>query len=178
VRRAANEYGLVLALTQATEFDEAMRYLRPLQSRYPGKIVFTVAEAALHLKAERYDDAVGVLEEALRINPTNFPLNMKYAEALLKAGDASKAEAILVKQSFERPRDADVWYLLAETYGKANNITGVHQARAEYFVLTGRLDQAIRQLEYALPLTRDNYQLNAKIVQRIRDIHEIRKKRL
>ena len=178
IMKAAAEYGMVLALTQSTDFDDASTYLRSLRQEYPGKITFIVAEAALHLKAERYDDAVDLLADAVTINPMNYPLSMTYAEALIKAGDAQKAEEILIKQSYVRPKDADLWYLLAETFGLANNIPGVHQARAEYFVLNGRLDQAITQLEYALPLTKENYQLNAKIVQRIRDIHEIRKKRL
>jgi len=63
---------------------------------------------------------------------------------------------------------------LAEAFGLANNIPGVHWARAEFFVLNGNFDQAIKQLGYALPLVRGNFQQDAKIKQRMEEIWELR----
>ncbi len=178
VERTAARYGLVLALTAQRETDEAMRQLRPLEESHPGKIAFTVARAQIHVRAERYGQALDILQAALRINPDNYPLTMAYAETLLKANRAGEAESLLVQLSQKRENDQDVWYLLAETYGLANNIAGVHQARAEYFVLNGDLDRAIKQLGYALPLVEDNFQSTARIRQRIEEIHEMRKDRI
>jgi predicted Zn-dependent protease len=56
----------------------------------------------------------------------------------------------------------------------ANDVIGVHEARAEYFVLIGNLDQAIKQLGYALPMARDDFGLSARIRQRIEAIHGMR----
>ena len=36
------------------------------------------------------------------------------------------------------------------------------------------VDQAVKQLQFAIPLIRDDFQLNAKITQRIREIHALR----
>lgn len=177
-RKTASQYGLVLALTEAGKLAEAGRLLRELRRLHPGKIAFILAEADIHLQQKQYQDAIQLLHLAVSQNPDNYPLSMKYADALLKANQPQKAEKILVKLTVNRKNDSDLWYLLAETYGLANNIPGVHQARAEYFVLTGNLDRAIRQLEYALPLIRDNFHLNAKVVQRIQDIQEMRENRL
>ena len=47
---------------------------------------------------------------------------------------------------------------------------GVHEARAEFFVLNANYDQAIKQLGYALPLVRHNFQQTARIKQRLEDI--------
>ena len=76
----------------------------------------------------------------------------------------------LEELALTRPFDDQVWFHLAESLGLANDIPGVHQARAEYFVLNGDLEGAIKQLGYALPLVRRNFQLSAKIKQRIDDI--------
>ena len=114
-----------------------------------------------------------MLEKHLKINPDNFPLTMQYAEALLKVDKPDQAEYVLEKLTATRPTDPDVWYLLAETYGLADNIPGVHQARAEFFLLTGRLDQAAKQLSFALPLVVDNFQITARINERLLDISKL-----
>ena len=106
-----------------------------------------------------------LVEELARVRP---PL-MSMPNCL-----AMIAARLLTTQTQRRPGDADVWYLLAETYGLLDDIPGVHQARAEYFVRTGDLDQAVKQLQFAVPLIRDDFQLNAKITQRIREIHSLR----
>ncbi|XOV87471.1 MAG: M48 family metalloprotease [Pseudomonadota bacterium] len=176
IKRTAAEYGLALALTEAGQHDRAMGLIQSLKSRYPGKLAFVLAEAELHVRAERYDIANDILSRALAISPGNYPLSMAYADALLKSGQAGRAEAVLVPLTTTRPNDVNLWYLLAETYGLANNIVGVHEARAEYFVLVGNLDQAITQLGYAIPLVNDNFQQKSRIRARIEQIHAMRQK--
>ena len=100
-------------------------------------------------------------------------MSMQYADAWLKVNKTKEAQQVLERQVALRPNDSDIWYLLAETYGLANNIAAVHQARAEYFMLNGNLDQAVEQLNYALPLVADNFQMMARITQRLQDIHQM-----
>ena len=45
-------------------------------------------------------------------------------------------------QSEIKSTDPGLWYLLAETQGLAGNIIGLHESRAEFFILNGNLDQA------------------------------------
>ncbi|MBQ74507.1 MAG: peptidase M48 [Gammaproteobacteria bacterium] len=176
VKRDANQYGLVLSLIEDSQTDEATRLLRPLLDKYGSSILFQIAEADIHAKAQRYDQALELLENALAINPGNYPLTMTYAEVLISANRPVVAEEFLLNLSAERKNDEYLWYLLAEAYGLANDIPGVHQARAEFFVLNGNFDQAIKQLGYAIPLVRGNFQQNAKIKQRIEEIWELRAK--
>jgi predicted Zn-dependent protease len=136
--------------------------------------VFKIAEANIHAQARRYEQALGILEVALSINPGNYPLAMSYAETLIKANRPAEAEAVLLALTNDRKNDELIWYLLAEAFGLANNIPGVHWARAEFFVLNGNFDQAIKQLGYALPLVRGNFQQDAKIKQRMEEIWELR----
>ena len=84
------------------------------------------------------------------------------------------AEEVLVAQSRERPNDPGLWYLLAEVQGLSGNIAGLHQSRAEYFLLNGILDEAERQLTYALKLTKSDYHTTARINQRLRDVALLR----
>lgn len=174
VRRIAGQYGLALALTRTSQLDRAAWQLQSLRKEYPDKIAFMIAEAEMLERGERYEEADELLKRALAITPNNYPLTMTRADLLLKMGKPEVAESLLVPLSAKRPNDVSVWYLLAETYGLANNIIGVHEARAEYFVLVGNLDQAITQLGYAIPLV-DNFQRKARIRTRIEEIHELRR---
>ncbi len=173
ITQTAARYGLALAQTRAGQLDNSMQSILRLRAEHPGKIAFIIAEADLHNRAERYDSAIGVLEDALEVSPKNYPLSMAYAEVLMKDRQAHEASELLLSMTQLRPNDVDVWYLLAEAHGLANDIVGVHQARAEYFVLVGNYDQAIKQLGFASPLVRNNFQENARIQQRIEEIYAI-----
>jgi predicted Zn-dependent protease len=93
-----------------------------------------------------------------------------YARLLDQSERPDLASDVLNELVLARTQDDQVWYQLAESLGLANDIPGVHQARAEYFLLNGDLDGAAKQLGYALPLVRQNFQLSAKIKQRIDEI--------
>jgi predicted Zn-dependent protease len=154
----------------------ARKHLRPLLAAKPSKIAYILADAKIHSSAKRYDEALEILEEALAINTKNYPITMAYADVLLKANRPQEAADALVLLVPERPNDTEVWYLLAEAYGLANDIIGVHEARAEYFVLVGNLEQAIKQLSFAMPLVQDDFQLNSKFQLRIQQIQRMRLK--
>lgn len=174
IRRTAATYGLALAQMEAGQLDASMQTILGLQFSHPGKLAFILAEAELHAAAYRYEDARDVLAEALVVTPRNYPLSMAYSEALMRTGKPELAAEVLTIMSQERPNDHFVWYNLAEAQGLANNIVGVHEARAEYFVRVGNFDQAIKQLSFATPLVRDNFQQSAKIKQRMTQIFELK----
>jgi predicted Zn-dependent protease len=170
----ADHYGLALAYLKNSEPAKARAELAPLLAREPQRIAYVIAAAEIDIASGQPQEALARLEKSLRIAPDNHPLTMAYANALLQLSQPKRAETVLQAHSRRRPDDPAIWYLLAETHGLAGNIVGVHQARAEYFVLTGALDQATRQLGYALPLVRGNTLATARIEERIRDIEAMK----
>ncbi len=170
---AAN-YGLVLALTAAGKANEARLTLDGIWSRDPERMEYIIADARIDMARRKPEQAVAKLEARLKLTPGNFPLTMAYADALMADGKAHVAEPVLVAQSQLNPNDPGLWYLLAEIQGLSGNIVGLHQSRAEYFILNGNLDQAEKQLNYALKLTRGDFLNSAKITQRLADIAEMR----
>ena len=64
--------------------------------------------------------------------------------------------------------------LVVEVQGLSGNIAGLHQSRAEYFILNGILDEAQRQLEYALKLTQGDHYSTSRIKERLRYVAELR----
>ena len=170
----AATYGLVLALTAAGKTDQAGLELDGIWSQSPDRIEYVIADAEIDMARDQPDKAVTKLAARLKLNPGNHALTMTYANALMMDGKPHIAEEVLVAQSKLNPNDPGLWYLLAEVQGLAGNIVALHQSRAEYFILNGNLDQAEKQLNYALKLTRGDYLTSAKINQRLADIAVMR----
>lgn len=168
----AHRYGLVLALTQAIRVEDAQRELDLLLAKNPGRITYLVAQSELWLAGGKPKKAIELLERQLQYNPYNHPLTMSYYQALLRAGDKLKAGQVLAEHAERRPTDPQLWYELAEIRGLSGDIIGLHQARAEYFVLMGRPDQAMRQLNYALQMVGNDYTTAARLQQRISEIQQ------
>lgn len=170
----ADQYGLALALTANNQFDEAQTILDQLRQEKPRELSFLIAQAELDMASGKLRESLALLENALSLVPGNHPLTMTYANVLLRANQAHKAEALLKEHVRKKPNDPNVWYLLAETHGLAGDIVGVHQARAEYFVLNGVLDKATKQLGYALPLVKSDHLTTQKIKGRIVQITQMK----
>lgn len=170
----ADRYGMALAYLQAGRFAEAREQLGPLLQKDPRRLAYVVTDADIDIAAGDSERAVTKLQAQLRVNPGNYPLSMAYADALIKSNQPQLAETVLEELAKSRSTDPDVWYQLAETHGLAGNILGVHQARAEYFVLNGVLDKAEQQLNYALKLVKNDDITTAKINERIRQIKTLK----
>ena len=170
----AATYGLVLALTAAGKPDQAALELDGIWSKSPERIEYIIADAEIDMVRNKPGKAVRALADRLKLTPGNHALTMTYARALMMDEQPHIAEEVLQDQSKLKPNDPGLWYLLAEVQGLSGDIIGLHQSRAEYFILNGNLDQAQKQLQYALKLTRGDYLTSAKINQRLIDISQMR----
>ncbi len=170
----ADRYGMALAYLRAGQFFDAREQLNPLLQKDSRRLAYVLLDSDIEIAVGNAEQAIKKLETQLRVNPGNYPLSMAYADALLKSGQPQLAESVLQDQVKVRPTDPYIWYELAETHGLAGNILGVHQARAEYFVLNGILDKAEQQLNYALKLVKNDEITTAKINERIRQIKTLK----
>jgi predicted Zn-dependent protease len=170
----AYHYALTLAYTDSKQLEKAKQHLSLLLKQDSTRIHYILADVDIDIAEKAYSRALPKLKTQLKINTGNHPLSMAYADVLLKSGQAKAAEDILKAQSKARPNDPHVWYQLAETYGLSGNIIGVHQARAEFFVLTGNLEKAQKQLSYALPLVSNDKITNARIRRRMEEIENLK----
>ncbi|MFC3117301.1 M48 family metalloprotease [Cellvibrio fontiphilus] len=164
----ASRYGWALALTKASQFDAAREALAPLLEKEPERVTYQIMRADIEIAAERHKAALEIIEAQLQKHPNSHPLIIRHAEALMKAGIYQQCADILDRYSRKRSNDDYVWYLLAEVNGLAGNILGVHEARAEYFILNGVYDRAQIQLRNALKLTQGNSYRTALVEERLK----------
>lgn len=169
------QYGLVMALTRASDTLGARQELQRLTTLMPKGVALTVAEADIYTAEHNLDAALKLLKEELKSHPTDHALNIRTAEIMMKAGKYSDCEALLSEHVKRQPQNSYVWYLLAEVHGLAGHILDVHKARAEYFILLGIYNKAEIQLRNALKLIdQDDFQARARLEQRLLDVKKLR----
>ncbi len=173
----ASRYGLALAHTQANQFDEARKALAPLLEKEPERLTYRIMATDIDTAAGNYPAAIATLEQLLKQYPDSHPVTIRYAEALMKAGSYERSAEVLERYSRRRSNDDYVWYLLAEVNGLAGNILGVHEARAEYFILNGVYDRAQVQLRNALKLAEGSFHRTALLEERMKTVQRLQQNR-
>lgn len=168
--QSAAKYGLALAYINANEYAKARPLLTQLIDVNPNLLTYRHGEIELEIANQNYAAALHKLDQLLRVNPNNYPLMMLKSEALWQNHSYEDAADVLTKLSRARPEDPAIWYQLAEARGLAGNISGVHQARAEYFILVGAFGKAREQLTLAVKLVAMDFKRSAIIRQRLKDV--------
>jgi len=145
-----------------------------LQKKYPDNTALIIAASDIALGEKRWQEAFALIEKQRQRLPNNYPLNIQLSHLYDEQGKFTQAANVLTQLSIKRPQDPYVWYLLAETEGLAGNILGVHNARAEYFILNGRFERAKTQLNNALKLTAPGSFRYTQIVEKLIEVDTIR----
>lgn len=176
LNKEAAQYGLVLTHTMLGDYSTARSTLRNLLKKSPDRLTYLLADVEIDRAEKKFDFAITKTTRLLKYHPSSYPLKMSLAETYLKANRFYESEVILTDLTQTHPNLPLVWYDLAEVRGLAGNISGVHMARAQYFVLNGVFGQARDQLGYARKLQVHDYKQTAIIEQKLRDLASLEKK--
>ena len=176
LRPDAANYGLALAYLNAGEFIKAERLIAALLAEHPRQIAYQYTDIEIDLAQENYATALSKLNGLLALTPNNYPLMALESEILWQDHQYEKSATVLTLLTRNRPEDPMLWYRLAEVRGLAGNISGVHEARAEYFILVGAFDLAREQLGLATKLVAADFKRSAIVTQRLRDVVSMEEK--
>ena len=119
-----------------------------------------------------YEKALSLVNKFLDISPRNYPLSISKSKILLSMNRYFESEEIIRDQLLRKNSNPELWFLLSEIQRSSKNIIGYHQSRAEYFLLLGQNERALNQLEFALKLTKNNFQVSERIMTKIIEIKE------
>lgn len=177
-RREHLRYGLAVALAADEQYPEALQIMEELLDDNRNRIAYVTTRAEMLTTMGEPGQALQYLERHREINPANHPLIMAYADALIEARQYQEAARVLENHTARRPDDHHLWYTIAEIQGMAGDISKVHQARAEFFILVGDFRSAREQLSYALRIEtgRDNNKpLLARLRQRLMEVERMQR---
>ena len=146
----ADRYGLALALMGVNRHMEAGAILAELLEEYPDRAAHRTAAAETHSALGNDDRALALLASSAEWFPDHRAIVYGYSLALVRAGRAEEATALL--RRFQRNHDSDpaIFRLLGLAHQRAGQTAASHMALAEFHYLNGDVESAIRQLDIAL----------------------------
>ena len=175
LQKKAAKYGLALAYSKLGDYKKAGQILTSLLSQDPLNRLLVYTDIENDLLAKNYKSALYKLDYQLKLNRKNYPLQSLLAETLWQGKQYKESARVLSKLSNQRKEDPVIWYKLAEVRGLAGDISGVHKARAEYFILIGAFERAKKQLTLAAKLLAYDFKQLSIIKQRVIDIEQMEK---
>ena len=167
-----NIYGLALAYKKNNKYEESIQLIDGLINSYPKNLVLNNTKIDILLESGEYNKALDLVNKFLDISPRNYPLSISKSKILLSMNRYFESEEIIRDQLLRKNSNPELWFLLSEIQRSSKNIIGYHQSRAEYFLLLGQNERALNQLEFALKLTKNNFQVSERIMTKIIEIKE------
>ena len=166
------QYGRALALLRADAADQAIPVLQDLLARRPDVILYHSALGQAYLAAGRVDAARTTLEKAMSLFPRSVPVTMRYAETLLRAGDAKRAHLVLLDLFNNVPPTPEQARFTAIAANAAGDVADAYYYMSEYHVISGDLALAIDQLKLAQAVPGLNDVQRERFDARIRELEE------
>ncbi len=166
----SNLYGLALAHQKNNNYKESLELINKLITIYPKNLILNNTKVDFLFESGKYEDALVHVNKFLEISPRNYPLSISKSKILLSMERYFESEEIIRDQLLRKNNNPDLWLLLSEIQRSSKNIIGYHQSRAEYFLLLGQNERALNQLEFALKLTQNNFQVSERIMTKIIEI--------
>jgi beta-barrel assembly-enhancing protease len=148
--RLGDRYGRAIAMLAAGQAREAVQILEPLAAEHEGIILLQTALAQAQIASGMDVDGLTTFARAMALFPRNVPLTVRYAEALMSAGQAKEAHRILLDLfNNVAPTPAQI-RLTALAASSAGDTGDAYYYMSEYHIASGDLPLAEQQLELAL----------------------------
>ena len=148
----AARYGLALVYSKDNEYDKALALLNQITRTSELEVVIDLAYVEILRDQSRFEEAQSLIDPLMIRHADQFAVSYANAQNLYDLRRFQQAIIELESLSESNPEHSEVWFMLAETYGLAGDLVGVHKARAEWYTLNGAFSQAVRQLGFARDL--------------------------
>ncbi len=172
VNDIATRYGYSRALLASGEFTQARKVLAPLIEQDPDRLSYQLLLAEIEMSVGRYSQALAVFEEFQRLYPDDYALSLLQADAYLLTNQPDKTVLLLERQLEIGSNRRVVYKSLAQAKKVMGENSAYHSWLAEFYLSSGRLQQAADQLRLAADHAkkqRDEYTLS-KITARLRHV--------
>lgn len=146
----AVQYGKGLALMNTGAPKEALPIFSKLLAADSTVMQYHTALGLAQLQAGSRGDALATFEKASRLFPRNVAVTVRYAEALMQAGQAKRAHEVLLDLFNNVPPTPEQAKLIALAASSAGDVADAYSYMAEYHIMGGDLQLAVSQLQLAL----------------------------
>lgn len=168
-------YGLAHSYLDTHRMAEAKPIAEKLFTLEPTNPAFRALRIEVANAEKDYKTSLALAEDYLRLNPYSYAVGMLYADTLKQDKQFDESIRQLEKLIELQADNPTIWYELAENAGLGSDFFKLHRARAEYFILTGFYQQAIKHLRYARGIVKDDYIERSALDERIKEVLNLSK---
>ena len=165
-----NTVSLITTYSKNRKFEKANNLLDKLLSSFPKNLILKTIEGEIYFLQDDLNKALEVVNQILTISPNNYPASILKVKILSNKKEYLFAEQILRDQLLKKNKQPELWLLLSEIQRASKNIVGYHISKGEYFILIGKYDDALNELQFALRLVQNNFQVSESIMTKINEI--------
>lgn len=144
------KYGTALALMASGKNQDAAEILHDLVEQHENLTLLYSALAQAEVDGGMQNDGIATYQRAVLLFPRNVPLTVRYAEALMAAGRAKEAHALLLDVFNNIQPTPDQIQLTALAASAAGDTGDAYYYMSEYHISSGDLPLAVQQLQLAL----------------------------
>ncbi|ALG68053.1 M48 family metalloprotease [Beggiatoa leptomitoformis] len=165
----AVHYALALTLLKSQQIEGIQAHIDWLLKHDTDRVAYHLLQADLALLQNKPAVALQLYEQALTIYPADQLLGIRFAETLLRQGQAAKAKTILLTLS-STGNNPYYYRLLAQAYQDTGSPAEAGLTLAENLYLQGKTQLALAQLKQVSRLPDLSPYLNARITERYSEL--------
>jgi predicted Zn-dependent protease len=173
----AQMYGQALALMLSGQPAKAVPVFERLKKADPSVMQYHTALGQAQLLAGNGPASLATLKEARELFPRNVAVTVRYAESLMRLGDAKRAHEILLDLFNVVPPTPEQARLTALAANAAGDVADSYYYMSEYHLMSGDLPLAINQLQLALAVPKITAVQRARFQARLDEVQAALPKR-
>lgn len=174
---SAQVYGQALALMMSGQPGKAIPMFQRLRDANPTVLQYHTALGQAQLVANQGSASLATLKRARELFPRNVAVTVRYAESLMRVGDAKRAHEILLDLFNVVPPTPEQARLTALAANAAGDVADSYYYMAEFHLLSGDLPLAINQLQLALSVPKITGVQRARFEARLDEVQQAMPKR-
>ena len=148
-------------------FTRSIELLKSLEIKYPDNLIIKTSLAEVYTESGNLRKSKEFTNELLAISLGNYPLSYNLANAHIIEENYLAAEQILEDIKFYRPVDINLLKDLSQVQKNSKNMLGYHLTNSEFLFYSGRYEEALRDLQEARRIARNNFKIREIITERI-----------
>jgi len=148
-------------------FTRSIELLKGLEKKYPDNLIIKTSLAEVYTESGNLRKSKDFTSELLAVSLGNYPLSYNLANAHIMEGNYLAAEQVLEDIKFYRPVDINLLKDLSQVQKNSKNMLGYHLTNSEFLFYSGRYEEALRDLQEARRIARNNFKIREIITERI-----------
>jgi len=148
-------------------FTRSIELLKGLEKKYPDNLIIKTSLAEVYTESGNLRKSKEFTNELLAVSLGNYPLSYNLANAHIMEENYLAAEQVLEDIKFYRPVDINLLKDLSQVQKNSKNMLGYHLTNSEFLFYSGRYEEALRDLQEARRIARNNFKIREIITERI-----------